>query len=680
VADDFKGVAVISSTNVYAVGSLESQDNQPFQAFGQHWDGQTWSYVSAVGSPGGSEFNAVAAAFSTTVVTDVFAVGDYYDDTGNQHVLTERYIAPNGFQRVNCPEPTTAIFSTLTSVAAVPSSSEFWAAGYYEDRNDLITKALVEHWDGQQWYSTTFNIPFNNQLYGISVINANNIWAVGYTQQPNVNDATLILHYVNGTWNVVPGAQLSAFSRLSSVDWYGPRDVWAAGFYVNNNTPQALTEHWNSSDGVTGTWSIVPTSPTWNALNSIWVTEASDVWAVGGGTLLHWNGSYWDAIDTPNVATSWELLGIGASVTSTWAVGDYTDPNSGNNQTLAEALLPTPAPTNTTSYYEKSTDPKMHYLQGCAAADNHEQGIVILDYGEPENWGSFGIRRGTKLINLPMTPGVSAYITDTGGVVGATSILSAVERFADGYHDAVHSPNPGCPVAAPLPAKGLTIAVGVNNCNDNQNSAIGDPQHAQAWANMVSALINYTHPYTEITTVAAAIDAEPPSGGGCSWSDYPPVATWATSYSNQNVSDYYNFGSTNAYPYPPPPGPGTPTPIVPPPPDLGRSDWDTSQFYTLSWGLQKAYPLPEAYHPWLNREWYIVDRWGYDNHNLGKMGFKGSMTDCPPGGICHINTEHEPELTIDQGWQSLWMELNADPFTGTDTTPPWSTYITYSNH
>jgi hypothetical protein len=147
-----------------------------------------------------------------------------------------------------------------------------------------------------------------------------------------------------------------------------------------------------------------------------------------------------------------------------------------------------------------------------------------------------------------------------------------------------------------------------------------------------------------------------------------------------SIAPYYNFGSTGAYPYPPPPGLGTPTPIVPPPPDLGRSSWDASQFYTLSWGILKAYPLPEAYHSYLNREWYIVDRWGYDNHSMDKMGFKGSITDCLPSEICHISNEHEPELTINQGWQSLWTELNADPFTGTDVTLNWSTYITYSNH
>ncbi len=250
-----------------------------------------------------------------------------------------------------------------------------------------------------------------------------------------------------------------------------------------------------------------------------------------------------------------------------------------------------------------------------------------------------------------------------------------------GYHDAIHNPNQMCPAASAVTTASLTVAIGVNNCTGDQNSAIGDPDHALAWSTMVSDVVRYTMSYTEIK-MAAAIDAEPPNPNDC-WSTFPPVATWATSYSNQNVSYYYYYGSTGAYPYSPPPGPGTPTPIVPPPPGLGQSSWDASQFYTLAWGLQNAYPLPETYHPWLNREWYIVDRWGYDNHNGARMAFKGSTTDCPTGQICYINKNanpsEPPELTTDQGWQSLWLELNADPVTGTDVTLPWSTLIVYGN-
>ncbi len=83
VADYFKGVAVISSTNVYAVGSYEPQDNQPFIAFGEYWTGQSWYAISSQPvSTHGSEFNAVAASFATNVVTNIFAVGDYYDASG----------------------------------------------------------------------------------------------------------------------------------------------------------------------------------------------------------------------------------------------------------------------------------------------------------------------------------------------------------------------------------------------------------------------------------------------------------------------------------------------------------------------------------------------------------------------------------------------------------------------
>ncbi len=132
-----------------------------------------------------------------------------------------------GFQNTFATEPSVALESSLTSVTAVPNSNEFWAAGYYNDRNDGYYKAFVEHWDGLHWSQpTTFNIPRASYLYGITAITSGNVWAVG----------------------------------------------------------------------------------------------------------------------------------------------DYTDPNSGNSRTLAEALLPPSAPAHTTSYYEETTSTMNHYYQGCHAA------------------------------------------------------------------------------------------------------------------------------------------------------------------------------------------------------------------------------------------------------------------------------------------------------------------------
>ena len=44
----------------------------------------------------------------------------------------------------------------------------------------------------------------------------------------------------------------------------------------------------------TSTWRLEAPLPTGYALNGVWGSRASDVWAVGdAGTIVHWNGAVW---------------------------------------------------------------------------------------------------------------------------------------------------------------------------------------------------------------------------------------------------------------------------------------------------------------------------------------------------------------------------------------------------
>ena len=112
-------------------------------------------------------------------------------------------------------------------------------------------------------------------------------------------------------------------------------DAWAVGFTQTASGPyQALTMHWNGS-----TWSVV-SSPNPSSDTNLWKVSAGsadDVWATGytgpcghGGSrcatvAMHWNGSSWTVASTPDPSSSFlnALLGVvdiggGDDV---WAVG-----------------------------------------------------------------------------------------------------------------------------------------------------------------------------------------------------------------------------------------------------------------------------------------------------------------------------------------------------------------------
>src|SRR5206468_7754100 len=92
-------------------------------------------------------------------------------------------------------------------------------------------------------------------------------------------------------------------------------DVWAVGFACtgscSSSNAQTLIEHWNGS-----AWSIVasPNVNTNTYLYGVAALSASDAWAAGyanscygcaPSTLaLHWDGTTWSVVPSPNVGSS----------------------------------------------------------------------------------------------------------------------------------------------------------------------------------------------------------------------------------------------------------------------------------------------------------------------------------------------------------------------------------------
>ena len=116
-------------------------------------------------------------------------------------------------------------------------------------------------------------------------------------------------------------------------------DAWAVGSFDSNGGSEVktLVLHWDGSQ-----WSVVnsPNPGTFNFLNTVTAASADDIWAVGNyyigsgspsRTLIeHWNGSQWSIVKSPNVGMHDNFLNSVTAVSAkdAWTVGVANDSNN----------------------------------------------------------------------------------------------------------------------------------------------------------------------------------------------------------------------------------------------------------------------------------------------------------------------------------------------------------------
>jgi len=305
--------------------------------------GADWQIVTSPNSGNQpNSLNAVAAVAEN----DVWAVGaSSSSDSSSSRTLIEHW---NGtrWSVVRSPNPG-ATFNVLTAVAVV-SANNVWAAGY--SANNTAYSTLVEHWDGTTWSVVPSPNGFNgapqlNFLFGIAVVSANDIWAVGSFFEDE--DNTLTLHWNGGVWSVVPSpnAGPETNNSLSAVSAIAANDVWAVGSFQSETVgaeSRTLTLHWNGT-----AWAIVPSAndgSEGNFLHGIAAISSNDIWAVGRvenvDTLaLHWNGTAWSVVSTPPIADSGFAdlrSAVALSTDAVWSAGSFFQNTFSRDRTLTE--------------------------------------------------------------------------------------------------------------------------------------------------------------------------------------------------------------------------------------------------------------------------------------------------------------------------------------------------------
>jgi hypothetical protein len=287
------GVSALSSSSAWAVGQYRTASGGN-KTLALGWNGSRWVQVASP-SPevvDGSFLFGVSAVSAS----DAWAAGWVYGPGGeNSNTLILRW---NGsrWARVPSPNPSGGSGFNVLNAVSVRSAADVWAVG------GTGTATLIAHWNGARWSRVPSPSPGptgSDVLNGVSALSASDAWAVGGT-----GASTLILQWNGTSWSLVPSPNPGSSGELNAVSAVSPSDVWAVGCYLaspRTNEWKPLALHWNGT-----AWAQVaspnPGGSAGTCLTAVSALSSSDAWAVGStdpfGTdtktvILHWNGTNW---------------------------------------------------------------------------------------------------------------------------------------------------------------------------------------------------------------------------------------------------------------------------------------------------------------------------------------------------------------------------------------------------
>jgi hypothetical protein len=245
-------------------------------------------------------------------------------------------------------KPTQVNNSYFNGVSA-SGPTEAWAVGTYSDGHAL-DHPLAEQWNGSTWSLATVPQPAGQQatFNAVADLGPDDAWAVGTSFSGGVGaspvGSTLIEQWNGTSWTIVPSPNAVPVvngnaNTLDAVAGTGPDDIWAAGWYLENdlNILTMLFEHWDGTS-----WSVVKTPIVQDAIiTSLTAVSSDNVWAVGsfaanGNLSAHWNGTKWTLVKTPNVTNGGplaqnELTAVSSDSTQdVWASGYVFNVNDAN--------------------------------------------------------------------------------------------------------------------------------------------------------------------------------------------------------------------------------------------------------------------------------------------------------------------------------------------------------------
>jgi hypothetical protein len=300
-----------------------------------------WAVKAA---PNGAGESSALGSVAVVNARDIWAAGttgDLQVGAGTVHnTLLEHW---DGSAWTVTPSPNGVNPTNYLIDTAAVASGDVWAVGYSTDNE--VSKTLTLHWNGSSWsripspnpqpdFGTGYEV--ENELYGVAAFASDDVWAVGQSiDNYGTFSQTLILHWNGSRWRPVAAPHSGRYSDYRAISGTSAGDIWAVGNRDRNGLQVSLTAHYDGTG-----WTRVASPNVGSYLNTFFgvsATSPSDVWAFGfhqalfgasepyQTSALHWDGSTWSVVSTPNASQEPNYLytGVGLSANDAWAVGFY---------------------------------------------------------------------------------------------------------------------------------------------------------------------------------------------------------------------------------------------------------------------------------------------------------------------------------------------------------------------
>jgi len=263
-----EAIAASADEQIWAVGNSGTTGDSLIE----HWDGTAWSQQIPDDIPDLDQSLFGVAAISGT---DVWAVGSASDPDHTQPVAQHW----DGVRWTQAPLPADLGNAALSSVAAA-GPTDVWAAGLLAGET---TEPLLLHWDGRSWSRVALPSTTSLGLARLNAITVSRgqVWAVGSSTVGGATNRKPLAFRIDKRGAVIDRTPTEQ-GQLNAVTTMGP-DVWAVGYqyddaakphsYALRRGPDGVWRRVTGPEGAGATLFGLTTVP---GARTLWTTGAMD--------------------------------------------------------------------------------------------------------------------------------------------------------------------------------------------------------------------------------------------------------------------------------------------------------------------------------------------------------------------------------------------------------------------
>jgi hypothetical protein len=190
-----------------------------------------------------------------------------------------------------------------------------WAVGY----DNTNWRGTIYYYDGTDWAEQANTAGEDVEFYGVSALDADNVWAVGYDNGIGGIGGGTIYHFNGTEWAEQAGIVGVVFFSVSAPS---ANNVWAVGY--NWDLGQGTIYHYNGSD-----WQEQFTTEAEDVeIHSVSALDANNVWAAGydnffeRGTIYYYDGLNWsEEANTGGADIEFRDISMTSGSVHGWAAG-----------------------------------------------------------------------------------------------------------------------------------------------------------------------------------------------------------------------------------------------------------------------------------------------------------------------------------------------------------------------